>query len=332
MKQLSYSLAGLCLMGVLGLTGLGVLANRFGWPMYLEWFSHFQLQYFVLTSLLTALLVLLRRIRWALVAMGCWALLSAQVFSWYVPFQWAAPPGNYRVLIANLNTKNNDAARILSQAQAEKPDLALFMEVNSTMAEQLEVLKTTLPYASNQAVAAHPGMVLYSKDPLSNVEVTRFGTRRRQNLVAQLQVAGQALSLVAVHPLPPVRPSLFHSRNRLLDEVGQYVRSQANSVLLMGDLNTSMWSPYYRYLEYQTDLKNTRDGFGIWPTWPTRGTYFNLPRFGGLLMKLVQIPIDHCLVSPGIQVAGVHTGRETGSDHLPLIVDLRLGDPPVDSR
>ncbi|MEO1591878.1 MAG: endonuclease/exonuclease/phosphatase family protein [Cyanobacteria bacterium J06632_22] len=330
MKLLVRLLSGVCFVLVLGITGLALLANRYGWPIYLELFSHFQLQYFVGTSLLAALLLLLRRVRLGLIALFCCALLSAQVVTWYVPPGWTGTAGNYRVLIANLNVKNSDAARVLALTEQEKPDLALFMEVNGPMAEQLEGLKTTLPYSSNQSVTPHPGMVIYSKDPLSNVEVKLFGTERSQNLVGQLQVAGQVFSLVAAHPLPPVRTQIFHARNRLLDEMGQYVRSQSNPVILIGDLNTSMWSPYYRYLEYQTGLKNARDGHGIWPTWPTQGTYFNWPRFSDPLMKLVQIPIDHCLVSPTLAVTGFQTGMETGSDHLPVIVDLRLGSAVVE--
>ena len=327
MNRLTRRFAGLCLMLVLAITGLALLSNRYGWPIYLELFSHFQLQYFVVTALLALLLLSLRQFRLALAALFCSALLSAQVMPWYTPLNWASSGGNYRVLIANLHVRNNDIDRVLALMAAEQPDLALFMEVNDAMAEQLAVLQTTLPYVSNQSVAAHPGMVLYSKSPLSRVAVERFGTESSKNLVAQLQVSGQSLSLVAAHPLPPVHPAIFHSRNRLLDEVGQYVRSQSNPVLLSGDLITSMWSPYYRLLEYQTVLLNARDGFGIWPTWPVKSSHVRLP--GGPLTSLMQIPIDHCLVSPELAVTGLHTGMTTGSDHLPVIVDLRLGSEPI---
>ncbi|MEL7500881.1 MAG: endonuclease/exonuclease/phosphatase family protein [Cyanobacteria bacterium J06554_6] len=325
MKLISRLFSWACLLFTLVITGLALLTHRYGWPIYLEIFSHFQLQYFVVVTLLATLLILLRRSWMALAALFCAAILSTQVVAWYTPFSFANQAANYRVLIANLNVGNTDATQTLALMEAEQPDLALFMEVNETMAEQLETLKTTLSYSSNQTIAANPGMVLYSKMPLTNVRVELFDTERSQNLVAQLQVAGQGLSLVAAHPLPPVRQRIFHSRNRLLNAVGQYVQEQANPVLLIGDLNTTMWSPYYRNLEYQTGLKNARDGFGIWPTWPTKRTYEGLPNLGRWFLQLVQIPIDHCLVSPEIIVAGLHTGSETGSDHLPVIVDLWLG-------
>jgi endonuclease/exonuclease/phosphatase family metal-dependent hydrolase len=36
----------------------------------------------------------------------------------------------------------------------------------------------------------------------------------------------------------------------------------------------------------------------------------------------LMIPIDHCLVSSDIRVITLRTGRNIGSDHLPIIVDM----------
>ena len=83
----------------------------------------------------------------------------------------------------------------------------------------------------------------------------------------------------------------------------------------------TMWSPYYRLLVRKTGLRNTRKGFGILPTWPTKGTYQILP---GWLTSLFRIPIDHCLISHGLDTSNIYTGSSTGSDHKPLIVDLHL--------
>jgi endonuclease/exonuclease/phosphatase (EEP) superfamily protein YafD len=81
--------------------------------------------------------------------------------------------------------------------------------------------------------------------------------------------------------------------------------------ILVGDLNTSLWSPYYAHLIRQTGLDNARRGFGLLPTWPA---YMPWP--------FLMIPIDHCLVSPDIGVIKMRTGRNIGSDHLPIVVDM----------
>ena len=70
-----------------------------------------------------------------------------------------------------------------------------------------------------------------------------------------------------------------------------------------------MWSIDYEKFINITKLKNSRMGVGILPTWPA---------------PVPLIPIDHVLVSSDIKVRNISVGRDIGSDHLPLIVDLIL--------
>jgi endonuclease/exonuclease/phosphatase (EEP) superfamily protein YafD len=74
-----------------------------------------------------------------------------------------------------------------------------------------------------------------------------------------------------------------------------------------------MWSPFYQRFIQQAGLKNARSGFGIIPTWSTK-------------LPPLSIPIDHCLVSPNVNVLQMRAGRYVGSDHLPLITDLVIGN------
>ncbi len=65
-------------------------------------------------------------------------------------------------------------------------------------------------------------------------------------------------------------------------------------------------------------LATTVSGFGLKPTWPT-----SLP--------LLMIPLDHCLLSPGLRVTSFEVGPRVGSDHLPVLVEIaplqaRLGE------
>ncbi len=322
MKRFFDIAAVICLLLAIGVTALGVLTSLYGWPIYAELISHFQVQYFAVTLVLTGIVLCLRHGRSALLLLFCSAVLSTQVIPWYLPLTARSDAANYRVLSANLNRNNNDAQRVLDWVKAEQPDLALFMEVNENMADQLASLKTSLPYSSRQKDAADLDMAIYSKLPLRNLQLKQFGTESI-NLTAQLEVAGQPISLVAIHPLPPFEGEYFRDRNRLLSTASEYVQAQSDPVLLLGDLNTTMWSPYYRSLIQQSGLRNTRKGIGILPTWPVQ------PVFGFLsdrkaLLKLIQIPIDHCLASPELTVAGMHVGADTGSDHLPIVVDFSL--------
>lgn len=321
MKQISRILEYACLILTISITAVALFTNHFGWPLYLEIFAHFQVQYFIATLLLVTLALCLRHFRILLVTLFCSAILSAQVFPWYVPSHIGAQ-ANYRVLVANLNLSNQDATKTLSLMAAEKPDLALFMEVSVAMETQLNVLRETLPYSTN--IASNSGILLYSKYPLSDIHLQQFGQNAKKSLVAHLTIDGQPFSLVATHPLPPIAPRWFQSRNTVLADAGDYITTQTDPVIFLGDLNTTMWSPYYQALIRKTGLKNTRQGFGIRPTWPALASYFGLPDIVQTVIKPFQIPIDHCLVSPGVTVVDSRVGAETGSDHFPVIADLRL--------
>ncbi|MEO1401963.1 MAG: endonuclease/exonuclease/phosphatase family protein [Cyanobacteria bacterium J06635_1] len=317
-------LSGLSLGTIICVTAISLFTTRYGWKLYFEIFSHFQLQYLLICLLLTGVLALLRQGRLLLVALFCSALVSAQIMPWYWPPHFMYRSGgnaNLRVLVANLNTQNTDYGKILAIARAEQPDLAVFMEVDKPWVDQLNTLSDILPYSSGQANPYHVGIMLYSRQPLIDPEINFFGTEIYASVVSQVRFHEQILSVVAAHPPPPVKSSFFHTRNRQLDQVGQYLQTVDNPALLLGDFNLSMWSPYYRRLEQQAGLHNARKGFGIVPSWPTRGTYHQIPDWASPLFSL---PIDHCLLSPSIQVMDVRTGPETGSDHLPLIVDLRV--------
>jgi endonuclease/exonuclease/phosphatase (EEP) superfamily protein YafD len=95
-------------------------------------------------------------------------------------------------------------------------------------------------------------------------------------------------------------------------EMADFVNQSKHPAIVMGDLNMSMWSPYFRQFIQATGMKSSRQGFGVQPSWPADS-------------PLLQIPIDHCLVSKD-DILLIHNriGKDIGSDHYPLIADLSL--------
>lgn len=318
---------------VVFLTLWAYVTSRYGWKIYLEIFSHFQLQYFILCLISLGILILLKRKRLIVLGFFCCALLSAQIVPWYLPangLNFSGSKSDLRVLIANINTQNKSYQKVLDLVRLEKPDLAVFMEVDQAWQDQLDTLSDLLPYSSGQTNPYNLGLLVYSNKSLTNTKIEFFGTEKNTSVVTEIMVGTQPITVLATHPFPPVKSSFFHSRNQQLDLIRQYLedlRSEAarsqppHQIILAGDLNTTMWSPYYQRLVRKTNLKNARMGFGILPTWPTPGTYPTIPR---ALTPLFSIPIDHCLLSHGLDVTDIHIGTDTGSDHRPLIVDVRV--------
>lgn len=324
-SRLSSVVGGFSVGAIALLTLFAYATSYYGWRIYWELFSHFQVQYFAIALILFSILILLRRRSCILLGLFLCAVLAMQILPWYLPplrlISAAASHGDVRLFIANLNARNQSYERVVEIAQAAAPDIIILMEVGQRWKERFDALSDQFPYSSAAANPDILGLLVYSRIPLTNTEIRAFVTENKRSVVTQITIQEQPITLIATHPFPPVKPSFFRSRNLQLDRIIQYLESVQTPVILAGDLNITMWSPYYRRLEHRTGLRNARKGFGILPTWPTPDTYTRIP---GWLTSLFLIPIDHCLVSPDIRVTAIRTGADTDSDHRPLVVDLQI--------
>ena len=318
------------LIAIALITVFAYFVSYYGWTIYLELLSHFQVQYFILSLVLLGVLILLRQKNYIYIGLFLCAVLSLQTLTWFWFPSHLLTTGDrradLRVLIANINTQNKNYDLVLDLVRAEQPDVAVLMEVDSQWQTQLDTLNDLLPYSSGKAQPYNLGILVYSDRPLENNQIEFFNDDKNASVVTQLTVSGQPVTLLATHPLPPVKPSTFKSRNKQMDLVSQYLSKIKNPVILAGDLNMTMWSPYCRRLVRKTGLSNARKGFGILPSWATSGTYPQLPDW---LIFALRIPIDHCLVSQDLKATNIYTGTETGSDHLPVIVDLEIASTLV---
>ncbi len=293
---------------ILSLTGyLGKLHQ------ILELTSHFKLQYFIVGCSTLFFFLLTRKKIWSWVSLGCILINLWAIVPWYLPAARVAAGDNVskiRVLELNVFNKNKRYSEAIALIKEENPDVAVFLEVTEEWAKELKVLEQSYPYFFHYQQSRTSGKSIYSKIPLENPKTKKL-VKSRTNIVTQLNVDGKVVSLILTHPMIPTRSSSFKVRNEELRKLADYVLELDSPVVVVGDFNTTMWSPYYGELVEKTNLRNARQGFGIQPSWPTH-------------LPFLYIPIDHCLVSPDIQVLKSRTGRNVGSDHLPLITDLGI--------
>ena len=280
--------------------------------LYFELSSHFKLQYLLvgLSTLIFFALVRSKKI-WLLVSAFCIVINLAEIVPWYFPapaFAGTTPGQQLRILHSNVLTNNRRYSDVISLVKAEQPDIAVFVEVSTSWARELAVLSEMFPYSLQQQESENFGSAIYSKLPLKNASVQGFSSQRK-SLLADVKFQGKVISMMLVHPSVPIKQQSFIDRNQQLAAIGEYAAQVKNPLIVVGDFNTTMWSPFYKNMVKTGKLRNARSGFGILPTWPT-------------FMPLVYIPIDHFLVSKEIGILKIHTGRNIGSDHLPLITDL----------
>lgn len=312
-----FTLATICLL----LISLAGYLGRFN--IYLDTVSHFKVQYLILSFcpfiFFAIQFGLNSRQKLGLILSGiCLAINLWEIVPWYFPHHLFAKHiegQQLRVLLTNVDKHKDNYDRAIALVEKELPDVAVFVEVGKSGAAKLKAaLKDILPYGIAHQDTNYDGTLILSNIVLENRAAKSLGGGRK-SLLADLTVSGQVISLIAAHPSNAIGEIYVKERNRQLAAIGDYAAKVKNPVIVVGDMNVTMWSPYYRDLADKAKLSNVRAGFGVVPTWPT----FN---------RLLNIPIDHCLVSKEFQVLNVRRGSHIGSDHFPLIVDLAIGSQP----
>jgi endonuclease/exonuclease/phosphatase (EEP) superfamily protein YafD len=138
--------------------------------------------------------------------------------------------------------------------------------------------------------------------------------------------SGSRQEVVATHPSSPQTKEQFLARNQQLDNLAEYLAGSTAPLIMGGDFNVSMWSPFYRKFVEKSRIHNARQGFGVIPTWSSMKIKA-LPEF---LQPWLSVPIDYIFTRSGKKF-GLHpismkAGRYVGSDHLPVIAEIGAVD------
>lgn len=292
------------------LTILFSLATAFDqYHRYLELFSHFRLQYFCGSLLLTLLLAGFGRWRLFALMLAIAATNGAMVLPWYTGERESADRETLTLLLANVQVDNGDARPLIDLVERETPDLLLVLELAPGFREQLTALDAEYPYRVTDVRHDPFGIGLWSRRPISASAVITTPPRGLPSLSATVDFAGSDLTVVGTHPINPLGSANYAARNTQLAALGDLSMATQGSVVLAGDLNISMWAANYEALESRTGFLNARRGFGVLPTWPT-------------FLPLAAIPIDHVLLSRDLAAIDTRIPGDAGSDHWPLLVDI----------
>lgn len=282
--------------------------------MYLEFASGYKLQLLVMVSCSLFYFSLTNYKLGIIISLFCLLLNLAEILPWY----WNRPIVNHiesyqplKVLSYNVLWSNKQYDKAIALINREQPDIAVFQEAQEHWSQALDTLKANYPY---HAKASKLEIEVYSKLPLNNTEIKLYGTYRGL-VVCDLAIGNNQLKFIATHAYPQLYFGRegWEIRNQHLEKgIGEYIQNIEQLAIVVGDLNVSMWSPFYRSLIDKSGLHNARQGFGILPTQSVVAPQF----------AILSAPIDHCLVSPDIQIGNFRLGQNIGSDHLPIISEL----------
>jgi endonuclease/exonuclease/phosphatase (EEP) superfamily protein YafD len=284
---------------------------------YFELISHFKVQYLIASAGCLLMCLIFRN--W-LSAAG--ALLSMAVnLSSIAPLYKArrsttnqmGESRRLKLLLANVHRLNSEHEKFLFCIQQHQPDVVIVQEGDDAWANALQILNQEYPFSVVLPRDDGSGMALYSRFLFERLPVELSEGEARPGILVRLNVDCVRVSILSIHPRAPIRRGHFERRNRMLAAAAACLQDLLGPKICIGDLNASLWSPFYRDFAKQTKLVNVREGIGLLPSWPTF-TYSDW----------LMIPIDHCLVSHDIRVIMAQLGEPIGSDHLPLIIELEI--------
>jgi len=300
----------LVLLGSLCAATVLALLAPLGWPF--ELFTHFRVQYAAFALVLAPVLVWLRHPRTAALA-GVLALFHAlpaaeDALASEPPAACDGPV--LTVVTANVQFSNGDHRAFLEWLAAHPADLVVVQEVTAAWAAEL-ARQPGYPHQKLLVREDAYGIGVLSRWPLDAVTQADLAGDGLPALVGRLDAGGYSLQFLALHTHWPVTPGLARARDDSLAEAARLIRGRDLPAVALGDLNLTPYSPVFAQFLHQSGLHDAMDGRQWRPTW--QAGFWPLA-----------LPIDYVLVSPEICVERAAVGPPVGSDHRPVMAQLRL--------
>jgi len=223
-----------------------------------------------------------------------------------------------------LNKSSNEIVEYITKNHAQL-DIIFLQEVTSELKEELKAIEKYYPYkiTNNEKWFDR---AFYSKLPILNSEIKFFNNlninpksrdpyynSHIHYITAHLESSKHSipLTIYGIHANAPLSKKFANLRNIELNIIADEIKNDVlnKHKILVGDFNTTPFSYWYNLLEESSGLMGT--GFhNTWPDW--------------IPFNLLKISIDNTLVSNNITIEEKITKNSMGSDHLPVIIKLKL--------
>jgi len=301
MRLLWFGVAG----GVLSLGA--VFSTR---HLFFDLISHFRVQYIVL---LFAFICFKKRFVIGGVLAMCFCVHAYAVFESQAVKITAASgvSEGLRVMSSNLLASNANASAHIRYIESIDPDLIVFQEYTNDWDVALSQGLRDYKHKVTAPIDSPFGIAIYSKIPLFQSGVVNLPTTSTPSVKAIVALGDKRITVLGVHPPPPISNYLYDERNRFLQKVADLSAQLGGDMIVVGDLNVTPWSQHFRDFLDEAGLKDGRVKQGVLATWPA--AFFPL-----------QIPIDHILAGSNVNVVSLHTSSGLTSDHRTLWGDIEF--------
>lgn len=223
-----------------------------------------------------------------------------------------------RLLMANIFFVNQDYDSIRQMIETERPDVVCLLEVSKHHLRNLTELAREYPVRAEYPRHDSHGLALWLRDATDGpVELVRPTPHGAPLIRATVGLGGKRARLFLVHTEMPFVRMRMERGNAELSWLSEQIAAGDGPCIVAGDLNSTDTSRHFEDLLSATGLRDSRQGFGLQPSWPTWSS--------------LRLTIDHVLVSDEVGVVSRRLGEPFGSDHLPVIVDLVADGSTVES-
>ncbi|MCO4780781.1 MAG: endonuclease/exonuclease/phosphatase family protein [Candidatus Cloacimonetes bacterium] len=223
----------------------------------------------------------------------------------YKESKQAPLPHKVNVFVANVNTANDQYDAVIDQIKSKNAQVVGLIEVSKKWLRKIQEIEKNYPYNYKHPRDDNFGLALYSKYPIEQPLVVNFGNSQAPSIVAIVKTT-PAIQFVLTHTLPPLNTDYSNRRNNHLKGLAQ-ASSTKERLIIGGDFNITPYSADYKSFLVESKLKNSRQGFGVLPSWG--------PMF-------LTIPIDHFFTSQDVNTHQMEVLSANGSDHLPIYAEF----------
>lgn len=222
--------------------------------------------------------------------------------------------GRLRLLTANVEMENRDAAALLQLVDRCMPDLVVTMESDQWWEAQLSPLEERFPHSVKVPLDNRYGMHLYSQLELNNPERRFLVEKEIPSIHTQVILrSGQAVQLHLLHPAPPspTENTEASERDAEIIVVARRLAPVDAPTIVAGDFNDIPWSRTSRLFCKISGLLDPRVGRGLFNTFHAR-------------IPVLRWPLDHLYHSAHFGVAALQRLPAIGSDHFPMLTELAV--------
>jgi endonuclease/exonuclease/phosphatase (EEP) superfamily protein YafD len=222
-----------------------------------------------------------------------------------------APP-TVRIFFANVAGDNTEYDALLQEIATANPDVVVLVEYTWGWHLAFKRAPEIAPYIHGSGhLQSHIGSVnVFSRLPLKS-EMQSWISGRAVHTI-EIALGSETLRIIGLHAPRPLGDPKYNYRS-YWHEVLPLLIAPQGPLAIVGDFNATQHSLIYQQLQAGS-LRSAHDavGRGYATTWPNGK--FPLP----------PIRIDQVFLSPEVECRSLKEGRGRGSDHKPLVVDIRI--------